>query len=124
MPDAMHVASDAPMPRETGEREERERTTSASRFDEFWALYPKKKDKGKALTAWNKATRKTDPDTILKAVRRYAADPDVSKEKYRFAKYPATWLNARAWEDEPATVTHLPAKRKTPEQILDGWMYR
>ena len=128
MPDALHVASDAPMPREIGEIGERDIPTGASqaqaRFDEFWDLYPKKKDKGKALKAWTRAVKVTDPDTILRAVRRYAADPDVTKEKYRYAKYPATWLNAQAWEDEPATVTHLPTKRRTPEQILDGWMYQ
>lgn len=27
-------------------------------------------------------------------------------------------------KEKPSNVTHLPAKRKTPEQILDGWMYR
>ena len=122
MPDAMHVASDAQMPREIGEKERDMRAAHAQRFDEFWSLYPKKRDKGRAIIAWAKATKSTDPEVILQAVRRYAADPEVAKENYKFAKYPATWLNAQAWDDV-STVTPL-ATRRTADQIRNGWMFR
>lgn len=67
------------------------------RFDEFWAAYDYKKDRPASLKAWEKIK----PDDALaativaKARETRAANP--AKEFYR---YPATWLNARGWEDE------------------------
>lgn len=84
-----------------GAKPKRKAPADAPRFDEFWDIYPRKRDKGKARPAWNKAVKKADPDTIIAAAKRYAATVDRS-EGGRFIKYPASWLNAEAWDDEPA----------------------
>lgn len=68
-------------------------------FEEFWAAYPKKRHKGKAEAAW----RKVDPGLlprILQAVEVAKTRDDWRKEKGQFIPYPASWLNAKGWEDE------------------------
>ena len=86
------------------------RCASDDGFDVFWASYPKKKSKGQALSAW----KKLKPDSslqalILKAVEAQKRSPDWQKDKGKYIPYPATWLNAMAWEDE------MPAEQKRRE---------
>ena len=71
------------------------------RFDEFWAQYPKKRSKGQAERAWVKIA----PDDalfaqIIKGLERAKRSRDWIKESGRYIPYPATWLNAKGWEDE------------------------
>lgn len=79
-------------------------------FEAFWTAYPKKKSKGQALSAW----KKLKPDSslqvvILKAIEAQKRSPDWQKDKGKYIPYPATWLNAMAWEDE------MPAEQKRRE---------
>lgn len=79
-------------------------------FEAFWTAYPKKKSKGQALSAW----KKLKPDSslqvvILKAIEAQKRSPDWQKDKGQYIPYPATWLNAMAWEDE------VPAEQKRRE---------
>lgn len=76
------------------------RKRKTDRFDEFWQLYPRKKDKGKARPAWEKALKKADADTILAGLRRYVDDPRTHRDGGQYIKYPASWLNAEAWDDD------------------------
>lgn len=79
-------------------------------FIRFWAAYPKKKSKGDAEKTW----RKIKPDEqltarIIAAVEQARTQAEWRKEGGQFVPYPATWLNAKGWEDE-ATVTVPPPK--------------
>ena len=70
-------------------------------FDEFWARYPKKKSKGQAERAWVRIK----PDetlfaAILSGLERAKASYDWRKDGGKYIPYPATWLNAKGWEDE------------------------
>ena len=68
---------------------------SQSRFDEFWAAYPKHRGKKDAQKAFKKV-KPSDVDKILSALeaqKRAWNDP-------QFIPYPATWLNGERWEDE------------------------
>lgn len=65
-------------------------------FDEFWREYPLKKDKGKAVRAFRSALTRAKFEDILAGAIAYAHDPTRKPE---FTKYPATWLNADAWEN-------------------------
>ena len=71
-------------------------------FADFWAVYPRKTARAAALKAWAKAVKSADPAEIIRGARRYADDPN---REAQFTAYPATWLNAGRWEDEP-----LPAR--------------
>ena len=71
---------------------------SAASFAEFWKAYPKKVAKGAAERAWPKAREHAVAILADLASRRWD-DP-------KFIPHPATYLNARRWEDErPATAT-------------------
>lgn len=73
-------------------------------FEAFWTAYPKKKSKGQALSAWKKLKPDSSlQDLILKAVEVQKRSPDWQKDKGKYIPYPATWLNAMAWEDEVPT---------------------
>lgn len=70
-------------------------------FDEFWAQYPKKRSKGQAERAWVKI----NPDeqlfkAILDGLELAKKSEEWRKENGRYIPYPATWLNAKGWEDE------------------------
>lgn len=68
-------------------------------FDEFWAAYPKKVDKGAARRMWKSALKKAPPGTIIAGAERYAAERRGQEPRY--TKNPASWLNAEAWSNEP-----------------------
>lgn len=70
-------------------------------FDEFWQAFPRRKAKGAAQKAFDKAAKTTSPATIIAGARRYAAEEQGKDPKY--TKYPATWLNGQCWLDEPDT---------------------
>lgn len=67
-------------------------------FADFWEIYPRKTARAAALKAWQKAVRTAAPAAIIEGARAYAADPN---REAKFTAYPATWLNAGRWEDEP-----------------------
>lgn len=71
-----------------------------SYFDTFWREYPKKKSKGTALKAFNKALKRTDFDTIMEALRALKGSNEWTKDGGQYVPYPATWLNADGWNDE------------------------
>ena len=70
--------------------------SQAIQFAEFWKAYPKKKDKGAAERAFKKAIQNATFAQIMGAVAKYA----LEQIEPQYRKHPATWLNARAWEDE------------------------
>lgn len=69
-------------------------------FEIFWKAYPKKKSKGTAERAFEKAIKKTDLDTILCAIEDQKDSKQWQEKDGQFIPYPATWLNAECWKDE------------------------
>lgn len=76
------------------------RSTTDSCFDEFWTVYPLRKSKGQARTAWAKAVKKEQPEAIIAAAARYRDDPS---RKPNYTAHAATWLNGERWLDEVDT---------------------
>lgn len=71
-------------------------------FDIFWQAYPKKKSKGQAEKAWRKINPSEQlQDRILNAIEQAKTSVDWKKDNGQFIPYPATWLNAKGWEDAP-----------------------
>jgi hypothetical protein len=68
------------------------------RFDDFWAVYPRRVGRGQAVKAWKTATKKADPDVIITAAASFAASRAGADEK--FTPHPTTWLNREGWADE------------------------
>jgi len=70
-------------------------------WDRFWAIYPRKVDKAKAIRAWNrlKADRKL-MQIMSAALKAQRASEEWRRDNGRAIPYPSTWLNNRRWEDE------------------------
>lgn len=83
-------------------------------FERFWNIYPKKTDKGAARRAFATAVKKADPELIIEKAKAYADDPNLPEKQ--FIKYPASWLNAEAWNNGT-----LPARKKTDVKALEEW---
>ena len=72
-------------------------------FDAFWAVYPRKVGKPKALASYRKAIRLgVKPSEIFAAAEQLRDDPNRVEE---FTPHPTTWLNREGWNDPP-----LPAR--------------
>lgn len=65
-------------------------------FPDFWAKYPKKVGKKKAITAYLKAEHRASAETILAGLERYKRN----KPDYCDWMHPTTFLNGDHWEDE------------------------
>lgn len=90
---------------------------AADSFEEWYAAYPIKRDRGAAAKAYTKALTKaagdrrvksgdlTAVELLLAAAASYRDDPNRDPG---FTKYPATWLNRECWLDE-----RLPERRPT-----------
>jgi Helix-turn-helix domain len=71
-------------------------------FEQFWTHWPRKVAKRAAAKAWAQAIRRATPADIIEGVRRYVADPNLPEPS--FIPYPASWLSADRWLDEPEPV--------------------
>lgn len=93
-------------------------SVNGDQFDEFWRVYPLRKAKGAAKTAWAKALKRATPDRIIAGAIEYASDPNRDQD---YTKHPATWLNGDCWDDEPA-----PSKPKVSKSTtnLAAWAER
>jgi hypothetical protein len=85
-------------------------------FEEFWKLYPRKQAKGAARTAFQKALRKADIETILSGVRRFASDPNREPE---FTAHASTWLNQERWLDEAQPAKALTRTESSVMRALE-----
>lgn len=74
---------------------------SLDSFEEFWKAFPsgRKKSKGRARAAFEKAAKKCEPTEIICAAAEYAASHEGRGE---FVKMPETWLNGECWLDDRA----------------------
>ena len=111
-PDGVEEGAPAqPQKRQEQPDEQRKRAKTPvddSLFARFWAAYPKKRSKGQAEKAW----AKLQPDeqlveTMLAAIERAKTSEEWRKEGGRYIPYPATWLNAKGWEDEYTPVEEV-----------------
>lgn len=76
-------------------------SNALSRFGDFWVSYPVKKSKGQAERAWAKLNPDEQlHDAILDGLERAKTSEQWVSANGRFIPHPATWLNARGWEDE------------------------
>lgn len=68
-------------------------------FEDFYQAYPRRMDRRAAEKAFEKAVKTTSVQVIVAGAIRLAQDPNLPEKKY--IKYPASWLNAGSWDDEP-----------------------
>lgn len=85
------------------ESEKDSRSALENRFTEFWEMYPKHRDKQKALRAFTKI-KPNDAlqKRIIAAVKDQSESAEWQKEGGKYIPMPSTWLNGARWEDEVA----------------------
>lgn len=67
-------------------------------FENFWKIYPIKKWKSEAYTAWKNAIKNTDPETIIKWAQDYASFCNATgTDKIKWAQWR---INGKRREDE------------------------
>jgi hypothetical protein len=69
-------------------------------FNTFWDAYPRHKSKGAAEKAYIAALKIASAAELLAGAQRYATERNGQDPN--FTKYPASWINAKCWTDEPA----------------------
>jgi len=75
-----------------------------SQFESFWKAYPRKIDKGKAKTRWEKICNKPAKERPTWKQIRLAIHEQKKTERWQDPKYiphPTTWLNQQRWLDDP-----------------------
>jgi hypothetical protein len=79
-------------------------------FEKFWNLYPRKTEKVAAKKAFIKACKEYGFDVIYQGVVQLSRDPNLPPKTY--IPYPASWLNAGGWTNEPYPERHLSPEEK------------
>jgi replicative DNA helicase len=77
---------------------------SPAGFDEWYAIYPRKKQPQDAKRAFAKAINSgaISLDALMAKTRAFAASwANEPKDQRKFIPYPASWLNAGSYDDEP-----------------------
>ncbi len=91
-------------------------------FDRFWAAYPRKVNRKKALEEWCRLNPSADlVDQILKAVEEQKGSRQWQDPA--FIPHPATWLKDRRWTDQPAKTkgqADLERIRERTKRIILG----
>ena len=73
---------------------------SGSAFDDWWAIWGKKKAKGDAEKAYKAALKKISHDDLMAKTRAYWDHVKATGTDLTYVPYPATWLRAEQWDDD------------------------
>lgn len=113
LPMTENPTTENPTPKNNKLKEEQVKNNTDDLFNEFWTAYPRKLDKAKAFRAFKSALKRAKFEEILAGLLRYRNDPNRDPD---FTKYPATWLNSDAWENDYASPVDSEAARRSSER--------
>lgn len=96
-------------PAKAPNREKSTPTYAPEAFETFWAAYPRKDDRKKAIRAWDKLK----PDKPLcrvmyAALLRQKESDQWTRDGGQYIPMFSTWLNGRRWEDRGVDPSQLP----------------
>lgn len=98
-------------------------TITSKLFEDFWELYPKKVDKGKAISKWNQICSRKENRPTWKEVYKAVQD-QIKTERWQTKKYiphPTTWLNQSRWLDDPKEMISIKFTNAPSDKIIrDG----
>jgi hypothetical protein len=94
-------------------------TSTAARFDEWWAEYPKKVEKKKARAIWKRRKLDKIADVIIADTKERPTA--CAKWREGYIPNPTTYLNGDRWQDEHQTADRSGQSpvRETPAQRRD-----
>jgi hypothetical protein len=70
-----------------------------SKFDEFWAIYPRKQDKQRAKKIWDRKGLDCEADKIIEDIL-LRASREVQWQNKEFIPHASTYLHGERWNDE------------------------
>ena len=85
-------------------------------FNDFYAAYPKKVGKESAKKAWAKI--KVDDDMLI-VILAALKSQSIGWTDPKFIPHPATWLNAKRWEDETSNQVAIESPAHSEPKIID-----
>lgn len=74
------------------------------RFAEWYQGYPRKSSRGAARTAFAKALKKADLETLTRGRDLLVAKVRAEGTEPRYIKHASTWLNQECWDDDYGDV--------------------
>ena len=89
-----------------------------SKFDDFWAIYPRKKEKKRARVSFNRLPKKTQSECI-DGVKKYIKQIEIQGTEPQFIKHPSTFINGENWEDDFETEVIINKKLNYSDYKLD-----
>lgn len=106
------------------EEKRREEKLILEDFEIFYSTFPRKAKKPDALKAYKAAIKDGhDPKIILAGAKRVANDPNLPEKQ--FIPYPASWLRATGWLDDPYPPRELKPGQSLPmperDQRVKAW---
>jgi hypothetical protein len=121
IPDTGYLNDETPPNPPRGELSKQQET----RFDTFWAAYPRKEGKGAAQKWWEKRKPSAElVDQMLAAIEGWKQSLQWQRDNGQYIPHPNTWLNQSRWEDEippPATANDLsPPRSRPPMRQVEG----
>ena len=101
------------------DKNEKKVNTASESFKLFYKEYPKKKSKGQAESRW----KTINPNeclfsSIMTGLESAKLSEDWTKDNGKYIPHPATWLNAKGWEDEAAEARDISVSVDKCEPIL------
>jgi hypothetical protein len=76
-------------------------------FEKFWAQYPNKKAKDRALKAWRSLKPSAElQERMLAAIAQQRMGRDWLKDDGQYIPYPASWINDAGWMNEVTPYTN------------------
>ena len=74
-------------------------------FETLWNIYPNKKGRDKALTAYIKSrSDKIEYETIKNGLERYVKYVQIQQTEKHYIKHGSTWFNQHSWQDDYSTA--------------------
>lgn len=88
-----------PKPKAMGHTKDYGKAGYSADFEDWWKVYPKRRNKADAFRAWMQTVEIRPPqEDLLRRTAAYAKANKSTEEK--FIKFPGGWLRDRRWEDE------------------------
>ena len=109
------------------EEEVKERKSAPEGFEDWYAIYPRKKSRADAERAFNKIVPTLIAlPALMEKTRAFAASWESKPEAERkFIPYPASWLNAASYDDEPEGGARPAPVARDPRSYTDAdWQKR
>ena len=89
------------------------KTAIEKRFNDLWALYPRKQGRADALKAYERAIKAGVTDEAIKqGIENYIKNIAATKTEPQFVKQGSTFFSKQAWSDDYKVITAQPIEYK------------